>query len=667
MKKYFFLLSFFILIGLNASAQTLDLNTKMYYTCKVWGYAKYFHSEVSNCRVNWDSVLFETLDNVKSSETAGELNVALLNMLNAAGDMEEATMPTPDEIPEELKFNLNFNWFDDTILSTEVRSMLKNISNNFRPHENCQVEEVAKNDWLHFPQDNPIINRNIFTSYPNENERLFILFKLWNIIHYFSPNNDIVETSWDSTLYNIIDYYYYAANNESFLNTFKRTVAKLDDTHAQYHYSDKYNLYGKFLPRIILKYASENYTVFKSDYPDLKKGDVIYSIDGLSMKEWEDSLRPYISVGNQDKFRSYVASYMLKGDSASVLNIIFSDSDSLIKLLNSGVEYFDTANNLKSLIVQRNYIPNDGEWFYHHSCDSLLYVKYKKYDGNIGYVNMSRMFSEWDITDMYNSLYETKAIVLDMRMGTNSDIYAFARYMFPNKKEFVKYKIPDVTYPGTFYWDNDYIGTNNNPVPYKGNFIILCNYNTLSSGEFACMQLKAFPHALIVGSPTSGADGNISRIYISQDLTAVFSNLGVYYPDGSPTQRIGIVPDSIVCPTAEGIRSGRDEVLEKAFEIARNIVSVEDEKIGERGINIYPNPASEYIEIKLLESSELSESYNIQIYNILSECVSYLTPTLLHTPYPSQERNIRIDISSLQVGVYYIKIGGIFEKFIKVY
>lgn len=43
------------------------------------------------------------------------------------------------------------------------------------------------------------------------------------------------------------------------------------------------------------------------------------------------------------------------------------------------------------------------------------------------------------------------------------------------------------------------------------------------------------------------------------------SGLGVFYPDGSPTQRIGIVPDVVVSPTIEGIRSGRDEVLEAAL------------------------------------------------------------------------------------------------------
>jgi C-terminal processing protease CtpA/Prc len=47
----------------------------------------------------------------------------------------------------------------------------------------------------------------------------------------------------------------------------------------------------------------------------------------------------------------------------------------------------------------------------------------------------------------------------------------------------------------------------------------------------------------------------------------MISGLGVYYPDGTETQRVGIVPDIIIKPTIKGIKEGKDEVLEKAIEI----------------------------------------------------------------------------------------------------
>ena len=42
------------------------------------------------------------------------------------------------------------------------------------------------------------------------------------------------------------------------------------------------------------------------------------------------------------------------------------------------------------------------------------------------------------------------------------------------------------------------------------------------------------------------------------------SGIGVFYPDKTPTQKIGIVPDIEVNPTVAGLRAGRDELLEAA-------------------------------------------------------------------------------------------------------
>jgi C-terminal processing protease CtpA/Prc len=70
-----------------------------------------------------------------------------------------------------------------------------------------------------------------------------------------------------------------------------------------------------------------------------------------------------------------------------------------------------------------------------------------------------------------------------------------------------------------------------------------------------------------VGSTTAGADGNISPIPLPGNLRSVISGIGVFYPDKRPTQRVGIIPDVEARPTVEGIRAGRDEVLEQALRL----------------------------------------------------------------------------------------------------
>lgn len=74
---------------------------------------------------------------------------------------------------------------------------------------------------------------------------------------------------------------------------------------------------------------------------------------------------------------------------------------------------------------------------------------------------------------------------------------------------------------------------------------------------------------------------------------------------------------------------------------------------------IYPNPANEYIEI-----TYPSDSF-VRIYNTLGECV--MNPTqILPTRRDGNGWVIRLDISALPTGVYYIISGEFFEKFLVV-
>jgi hypothetical protein len=75
-------------------------------------------------------------------------------------------------------------------------------------------------------------------------------------------------------------------------------------------------------------------------------------------------------------------------------------------------------------------------------------------------------------------------------------------------------------------------------------------------------------------------------------------------------------------------------------------------------LEISPNPASDYIEINL-ENVILSEAKDLKIYNSLGECVMNLTPAL------SEGEGARFDISGLEPGLYFVRIGDRVIKFIK--
>jgi hypothetical protein len=107
-------------------------------------------------------------------------------------------------------------------------------------------------------------------------------------------------------------------------------------------------------------------------------------------------------------------------------------------------------------------------------------------------------------------------------------------------------------------------------------------------------------------------------------------------------------------------------------EASTGILSTENNNL----ISIYPNPASEYIEINLERWTPLSkwspseESEEIRVYTALGECVKNPSKTLVHTPAPLKrgirEGVRRIDVSDLPAGVYFVRIGDAVKSFVKI-
>jgi photosystem II stability/assembly factor-like uncharacterized protein len=94
--------------------------------------------------------------------------------------------------------------------------------------------------------------------------------------------------------------------------------------------------------------------------------------------------------------------------------------------------------------------------------------------------------------------------------------------------------------------------------------------------------------------------------------------------------------------------------------------SVNESTEARDGLSIFPNPANEYIEIAVAinptVNRRVDEGSEIKILNMLGECVM-TTPSAAHPPL--QEGNLRIDISLLPRGVYYIRIGTQTQMFVK--
>lgn len=194
---------------------------------------------------------------------------------------------------------------------------------------------------------------------------------------------------------------------------------------------------------------------------------------------------------------------------------------------------------------------------------------HKTLEDNIGYINPGAL-EEGQINDIMEEFKDTDGIIIDLRYYPSDDmVYALGKYTMPEKAAFFKASTINKSIPGEFIFTEDVEVGETNPDYYKGKVIAIINETTQSNGEFSAMAISKAPRATLVGSNTIGADGNITTFTLPGGVTTVMTGLGIYYPDKSQTQRIGIKPDIYVEPTIEGIRDGRDELLEKAIEVIK--------------------------------------------------------------------------------------------------
>jgi C-terminal processing protease CtpA/Prc len=92
---------------------------------------------------------------------------------------------------------------------------------------------------------------------------------------------------------------------------------------------------------------------------------------------------------------------------------------------------------------------------------------------------------------------------------------------------------------------------------------------TISQAEHTGLFFEAANKTVFIGSPTMGANGDVTTVVLPGGIVVRFTGHDVRYPDGRQLQRVGLQPLVRVRPTVAGLRAGRDEVLEKALEFLR--------------------------------------------------------------------------------------------------
>jgi len=552
--------------------------------CKVWGYLKYYHPSVVEGKYKWDDELVKMMPKVLKSKNKDERNKILSEWVTSLGEFKQDTFPEIN--PDSVKMYPDLGWIADNKELGALSIQLEEIKTAKRPTDKSYFVEFKKG------VGNPVfLNEETYPemSYPDASYRLLALFRYWNIIQYYFPYKYLIGENWDNVITEFVPQFINAKNELEYKLTLLKLVASIHDSHAylydkvieQYKGDNIVPFYVSFIegkPVVIdtlidiseLKYPLKKVgsfdkgnpvikdsiiTVSEKNYP-LKIGDIILKVNGKTVDRIISEKLPYIAGSNLPTQLRNLSVELMRTNAKSI-HVTFKRGNDVFS---------------KDLTCYPIYSQYNGILNYRNKALYRLISKEK----NIGYLYLGSL-TGGTVPDFSN----TKGLIIDLRCypnGKKINGYLNMPQLYKKPVIFVNFTSTNFQRPGLFKYSEEYYTDKfkeMSPVHfaktgfYKGKVIILVNEMTQSHAEFMAMMYRCSPSAVVIGSTTAGADGNVSRIPLPGNIQTMITGLGIYYPDGRETQRVGIVPDIEVKPTIQGIREGRDEVLERAIELIK--------------------------------------------------------------------------------------------------
>ena len=520
-------------------SQLSDLQSEsLYKLCKVWGYAKYRHPSVIDGSLNWDAELFRVMPDVLAAGSPDEANTVLYLWLSqfpfTTAEPGSTARLWLDLQEEAGGISADAVWISDTDLLGEALSgYLTDLSQVYTADRGDSYASFDITAKVSFDNE-----QSLPCSPEDDGVKLLALFRFWNIYEYYSPNVSITKIDWDEAL--------------------KQGIPKIVQTDT---YRDYVLALAETLP---CRFQTAEGQVVVSETSDsestdsLQRGDVITAVNGIPIDERIETLSRYIAVPEDGKIGSLMDNSLLKSDQDKARVDVIRNGAPLSLTVKCSESSFRSTENLSSRLIS---------------------------DGRIGYLNPT-VSSENELKQIMSKFQDTEGIIVDLRYYPSNFIRRLlGEYLIPEPAQFATMSLPNPVAPGSFYFNDNCIsgsgylrstGEDDTEYPlYQGRTVILMDDTSASRSEFTIMALRQTPGAVVVGSPSLGTDGDVVDVSLPGQISFSISGLGVYTPDGGQTQRIGLTPDIECRPTVEGIREGRDELVEKAVEIILSDEEVE--------------------------------------------------------------------------------------------
>jgi C-terminal processing protease CtpA/Prc len=393
--------------------------------------------------------------------------------------------------------------------------------------------------------------------FPAAEYRLLALFRYWAVLNYFYPYRHLIEDTWATVLPRYIPKFEANRDAADYQLTVRELVTEMHDSHGGVQNGNASSeRLGTYLPPVVVRHV-ENKTVVTHVLDDklpVKVGDVLLSVDGEPVEKRIEFLSRYTAASTPQALMRSVHTLLLRGQKETSAKLQVRGADGATRDVELPRSLGRAEQGKLFALTQRQ--------------TPVFHVMPSGY----GYVDLARL-QVGEVDKMFEAIKDTPAVVFDMRGYPNGTAWPVAPRL-SEKQSPVAALFSRPLLEATTLRDSELAGSPSytfaQRLPerrgdaYRGKVVMLINEDAISQSEHTAIFFEAATDVTFVGTPTTGANGDVTVMVLPGNLAVSFTGHDVRHADGRQLQRVGIQPHVRAAPTVAGVAAGRDEILEAA-------------------------------------------------------------------------------------------------------
>ncbi len=370
----------------------------------------------------------------------------------------------------------------------------------------------------------------------------------WNILQHFYPYFDVVQTDWSGALEESLRRAATDPDAKAFQITLEKMGAALHDGHTRVTGP----LVRNFRPPLTWAWVGEDLVITQapgdSVSSGIERGDVAVSIDGHSIAEIYADVSSRISAATEQWRRYRALDAIGASENAGAVTLVVRHADG-------------TTESLRVPLAPRI-----------SATDEPKPANGTELAPGVFYFDLNGAKTE-TLEPFLATFASAKGVVFDQRGYPGSAGADLLPYLADKAIQSAHWNVPIIRMPDGK--DVTYQTSNWDLAPKKPHFeskvVFITDGRAISYAESCLGIIEAYHLGEIVGGPTAGTNGNVISLSLPGRYKITYTGMQVIKQDGSVHHGVGIQPTVSVSRTIQGIREGKDELLERAVQVASGV------------------------------------------------------------------------------------------------